>query len=408
MNILLDFCTLYVKSGAGEYIRRIYKELLHKIESMQGWRLFALYDSVKGIAYEDMSEKAIGGAKDGITYIDIHGKDLFDITKQYAIDRFFIGCEPCFYEYAGIEKIECEVIMVVHDICSQELLWNNIFDYEAILYEETMPSHRFSFKFLSKLNKKRHAYYLGKGILNRENSQLSRIIKSFDCVVELLHKNSKAKLVAVSNYTKSTILYNYDIPADRIQVLYSPSRVYEEGPLNSMSHHLYAFIENKRKYFLLVSGSNANKNSIKAVRAFERYRCFHPDIWLVIIGYRFPVNDDHVIVLPFLDDNELLEAYKHCYALLYPSFFEGFGYPPLEVMRFGKPVLSSNVTSMPEILGDAPIYFSPLYESDIFRAMSSLTEDNYKTYSQKSLERYNAVSVRQQQDLDVILGMLTV
>lgn len=103
---------------------------------------------------------------------------------------------------------------------------------------------------------------------------------------------------------------------------------------------------------------------------------------------------------------DLREAYKHCYALIYPSFFEGFGYPPLEAMKYGKPVLSSNVCSMPEVLGDAPIYFSPIYESAIFNALLSLDDENYEYHSRKSLRQYEIVSKRQAEDLVSLVDQL--
>ena len=80
-------------------------------------------------------------------------------------------------------------------------------------------------------------------------------------------------------------------------------------------------------------------------------------------------------------------------------------------MKYGKPVLSSNVTSMPEILGDAPIYFSPFYNADMFKAMmtlAELSEEEYAKRSEMSLEQYKIVHERQVSDLsklvDLILG----
>ena len=92
--------------------------------------------------------------------------------------------------------------------------------------------------------------------------------------------------------------------------------------------------------------------------------------------------------------------------MIYPSLFEGFGYPPLEAMKYGKPVLSSNVCSMPEILGDAPIYFSPFYESAIFNALLELKDSNYSNYSNKSYKRYCEVHEIQERDLRDLVNMI--
>lgn len=125
----------------------------------------------------------------------------------------------------------------------------------------------------------------------------------------------------------------------------------------------------------------------------------------MLIGYSGKVGYG-IENLDFLSDSDLSAAMEHCYALVYPSYFEGFGYPPLEAMKYGRPVLCSNTTSMPEILGDAPIYFSPLYESAIFKAFCDLSEDNYAYYSNKSKERYDLVSKRQNEDLQKLVQLI--
>lgn len=86
---------------------------------------------------------------------------------------------------------------------------------------------------------------------------------------------------------------------------------------------------------------------------------------------------------------------------------EGFGYPPVEAMKFGRPVLSSNVCSMPEILGDAPIYFSPFYETDIYRTLRIISDKNVsEELSLKSSKRFEMVQQRQNDDLEKLLNLI--
>ena len=115
---------------------------------------------------------------------------------------------------------------------------------------------------------------------------------------------------------------------------------------------------------------------------------------------------DHHIDIDFLCDSDLEIVYKSCYALIYPSFFEGFGYPPVECMHYGKPILSSNVSSMPDVLGDAPIYFCPFYESSIYNALLTLTEENYQSISIKSQKQYNIIKKRQSSDLKILINLI--
>ena len=73
-----------------------------------------------------------------------------------------------------------------------------------------------------------------------------------------------------------------------------------------------------------------------------------------------------------MDDITLQWLYQNCFAFVYPSFFEGFGLPVLEAMTVGAPVITSNVSSIPEIVGDAGILIDPSREEDLFLAMRKM------------------------------------
>ena len=81
---------------------------------------------------------------------------------------------------------------------------------------------------------------------------------------------------------------------------------------------------------------------------------------------------DDVISLGYVDDLTLQWLYQNCFAFVYPSFFEGFGLPVLEALTLGAPVITSNVSSIPEIVGDAGIMVDPFREQDLFQAMKEL------------------------------------
>lgn len=165
-----------------------------------------------------------------------------------------------------------------------------------------------------------------------------------------------------------------------------------------------------KRYYLMVGANRKMKNPEKAINAFKRFLAVNFDKreerpLLVTLGYPYSMFDEH-INLPYLSDSDLTNAYANCYAFLFPSYFEGFGYPPLEAMKFGKPVLASNVTSIPEILGDAAILFSPIYETEIFHALLKLTDENYLKYSKMSLERYAKVHSQQEKDLKHLINLI--
>ena len=68
--------------------------------------------------------------------------------------------------------------------------------------------------------------------------------------------------------------------------------------------------------------------------------------------------------------------YQNCFCLVYPSFFEVFVLPVLEALSFGKPVISSNVSSIPEIVGSAGILINPLDDNELFQAMFSIATNH--------------------------------
>lgn len=77
----------------------------------------------------------------------------------------------------------------------------------------------------------------------------------------------------------------------------------------------------------------------------------------------------------YIDDSQRDWLYTKATAYVFPSLMEGFGLPPLEAMAYGTPVISSNTSCMPEVLGDAPLYFDPTNVHDIAAKIEQLIED---------------------------------
>jgi glycosyltransferase involved in cell wall biosynthesis len=82
--------------------------------------------------------------------------------------------------------------------------------------------------------------------------------------------------------------------------------------------------------------------------------------------------EQHVHFLGYLPDDQLTAVWKGCSFLIFPSLYEGFGIPVLEAMQFGKPVLCSNVTSLPEVAGDAALYFDPRKPAEIVHCLERI------------------------------------
>ena len=85
---------------------------------------------------------------------------------------------------------------------------------------------------------------------------------------------------------------------------------------------------------------------------------------------------ENVIMLGYVDDNQLSWLYRNCYAFVYPSLFEGFGLPVLEAMSLGAAVITSNTTSLPEVVGDAGLLVNPYQAEEIMTAMQQMQTDD--------------------------------
>lgn len=386
-NLLFDlFTPHHFIGGAGEYIRKVFFSLIDVTKNRStDINIIALMDSTQGFDnYPDLSPSHL--KQIGISFVDIKGTTLKCILKEHKIDAVFIGAAQYWGMSFDISNIKCPVICVVHDVMDEEFATSHINEFLLL-------DNKFSF----------YRRQLGNAYkrLTRKQTGTQRMRQ----VIDLCKNNKRCQVVTVSNYSKNSLIYNFDIDTNRISTFYAPERVSKSSD-RVENKQLNEIIASNKKYYLMLSANRYTKNPYKAIKAFKRYsQIVDRNAYLLTIGYPESLYNNHII-LPYLSENDLVHVMKNCYALLFPSIFEGFGYPPVEAMKYGKPVLASNVTSIPEVLGDAPIYFSPCYESDIFRALCTLTAENYGRYSEKSLKRYAEIASMQEGDLNKLLELI--
>lgn len=153
-------------------------------------------------------------------------------------------------------------------------------------------------------------------------------------------------------------------------------------------------LENK-PYLLMVSSVSRHKNY---ARVIEATRKLNSDINLVIVGgnYKKIFNDFELDSLPGnvnwltdVNDHQLKSLYEKAAGLVFPSIYEGFGLPPLEAMQSGCPVICANSASMPEIIGDAGLYFDPFRVDQIAETIDCFLSDTHlqETLRQKGYSR---------------------
>jgi len=143
------------------------------------------------------------------------------------------------------------------------------------------------------------------------------------------------------------------------------------------------------KFIFHLGGTAPNKNTLFAIKSYQllirEKKYNHLDL---VIGGICPESNNHITRfvrrqalqdrVKFLDhvtDKELKSVYSNCELFLFPSLYEGFGLPPLEAMACGTPVVASNLTSMPEVVGEAAILVDPENPDNIKAALARILQD---------------------------------
>ena len=197
-------------------------------------------------------------------------------------------------------------------------------------------------------------------------------------------------IIAISENSRAHYLRVFPhFPSDRIRVVYPCSRFTDAtrqgAPPNAMKDY------QPNEFWLSVGTIEPRKNQRLLVQAYARYlEAGGRPMPLVLAGGKGWLMEDfenhlselgilnHIKLLGYVTDDELIWLYRNCYANLYPSVFEGFGLPVLEGMQFGAPTMSSNATSMPEVTGDAAILISPHNSEAWAQNMLDLASDAEK------------------------------
>jgi glycosyltransferase involved in cell wall biosynthesis len=143
------------------------------------------------------------------------------------------------------------------------------------------------------------------------------------------------------------------------------------------------------KYLLYVGGLSPHKNIPQLIKAFSLVAdvnlnlvvvgdvkdVFHTNIPAIRSAIARSGLGQRVILPGFVPDTELVHLYSRAYALVQPSLMEGFGLPAIEAMACGTPVLSSRAGSLPEVIGDAGLFFDPNDATSIAMAIRTLAND---------------------------------
>lgn len=195
-------------------------------------------------------------------------------------------------------------------------------------------------------------------------------------------------VIAVSAFSKERFLEVFPhYPEDRVTVVHLGSRFSQDRACNAASSLPDRF--RPGEFWLSVGTLEPRKNLRRMLAAFAEYRKKTQDPFpFALAGGRGWMEDDLgafirslgiedvVIPLGYVGDKDLAWLYRNCFAFVYPSLYEGFGLPVLEAMTLGAPVITSGVTSLPEVAGEAALYVNPQDTGDLVRAFERMGTDS--------------------------------
>lgn len=324
--------TVHEKAGKGYYAAHLVDEILKKDKVNQ----YILYTDCPVEIYkkfENAETRQIN--KKGLFW---HKAVLNDAYRE-ALDLYF---SPTSYIIPAIHNPKkLKVVMTVHDLVA--------------------------FMFPQKHNKK---------AVFTEKLTLQQALKKV------------VKVLSVSENTKRDLMNRFKCKENLIDIVTNAaSEIYEPIPQEIYEHYIQA--HNIPEKFIFCAGTlEPRKNYPVLLRSFSKVLKKFPDVMLLIAGKRGWMYDeiyktvhdlgieDNVRFLGYVPERDLVYLYNLATIFVWPSLYEGFGIPPLEAMQSGCPVITSNTSSLPEVVGEGAITIDPSNEKDLTKAILEVLGDS--------------------------------
>lgn len=221
--------------------------------------------------------------------------------------------------------------------------------------------------------------------------------------------NKSLKILVPSNFVKKQLTDGWRV--DRRKIIVTPEAVNDK--ILEKSQEVLESRSQRAPYIFYVGNAHPHKNVEGLIKVFLVLKEKYADLLLVLAGYdhyfwkRIKAENQYkdIIYTGAITDEELVALYKNAQAFVLPSFEEGFGIPLLEAMACGCPVVSSNAGALPQVGGDAVLYFDPYDEEDMENKVNRVLKDESlrKNLVSKGLKRAKLFSWRKlaEQTLEV-------
>ncbi|MGK9368117.1 glycosyltransferase family 4 protein [Melioribacter sp. Ez-97] len=212
------------------------------------------------------------------------------------------------------------------------------------------------------------------------------------------------KVLTVSEHSKKDIERLFDFPSHKIDVTYNTVNECFY-PMNYSSDERKIKLELPEKYLLYVGAIEKRKNILGLINIVDSLWSKGYNLPLVIVGKanygyeeirkKLEKRKERILIITHVSDEELNYLYNKAFIFLFPSFYEGFGIPPLEAMKCGLPVIASNTSSLPEVVGEGGFKIDPNNVNAFVDTIISLLKDNdrYFTMKRKALEQADKFNI---------------
>ena len=364
------------RDGGGRHCEAVFRRMAER-----GGKFSCYYDSKRWFS-PDL--KAIIESKQ-IPLFDISNQSLQELVDREHFDRLY-SCLPRDKE---LFLKNVEIFVTIHGIRGAET-----------------PFDDFAYFSFNRGLKKRIKWYLRKATRNfkfRRRKQQRLFYQRY--------AKPNCHVITVSEHSKYAMqTYFPEIAKCDVRLFYSPDISVDLADVKAKNG------STGEKYFLCVSGNRWEKNVLRAIIAFDKLKSFGrlQDFRMKVTGatkdeihYRLQ-NPSAFDFLGYVSDEELEKLYAASYLFVFPSINEGFGFPPIEAMKYSVPVIASPISALAETCGSGALFFNPFSIEEIMNRMLMMTDpQTHDEFARLGHEQYLKIKARQERDLDRLIEYIT-
>jgi glycosyltransferase involved in cell wall biosynthesis len=319
-------------------------------------------------------------------------KNIFDINDE-KIEKIFLfqGFHLCDYDlsflkndklnYFGIKRPRIKktnrIFRTINNIFFKYYIKKNNLELKNnVIYHPTYYNF-YELRFIKKLRVVQTVY----------DMTYERFPKLFNKAYIVINEKKISidradHIICISNFTKQDLVEITNINPGKIDVIYLATN------LNKIPKELLVNVDKFKPYILYVGDRHSYKNFKIVLDCFISKKLYK-DFNLVCFGgnnfmpKEIEIINEHSYIKNKIfqisgNDNLLASFYRNAFSLIYPSKYEGFGLPVLEALSLGCPVICSNSSSLPEVAGEAALYFNPLDEDGLLKNIEILNNKNIR------------------------------